>query len=76
MWARLLALPAVSKNIAFDNSLSSYLQISLFRSARPPKQSDVAKNGYKNQSMGKKVSNELIPKMKGATSTESEKMQT
>ena len=39
----LLALPAVSKNIAFNNSLSSYLQISLFRSARPPKQLEFAK---------------------------------
>ncbi len=62
IWARLLTLPAVSKNIAFDNSFWVRTFVSfLDRSARPPKQSNFAKNGYKNQSLGKRGSNGLIP---------------
>ena len=56
----LLALPAVSENIAFNSSSSSYLQILLILPARPPRQLELAKMWAENWSMGGKVSNGLI----------------
>ena len=52
--------PAVSVNIAFDSSSSSYLQILLILPARPPRQSKLAKMWDENWSMGGKVSKGLI----------------
>ena len=56
----LLTHPAVSVNIAFDSSSSSYLQILLILPARPPRQLELAKMWAENWSMGGKVSNGLI----------------